>query len=202
MEHREKYIKKGRGKKFNLAVSECDQHIKAPMVFTLQFLLTVDFAGLFKSFVFVSQSFEADSQNQIMVAREFDFVVKNEPEGDDEWYNNEVVNTCSGCSDKQALIDQIKEDLKLKTQKVFDLQTAIKRMEDVHNIEIQELNMKLEQSSHGTANNEVYEVERLLDHKQVGSQQQFFVKWKGFDESHNTWVKKKTYFVNLCFQNI
>lgn len=38
MEHKEKYIKKGRGKKFLQAVSECEHHIKDPTVFSFAFI--------------------------------------------------------------------------------------------------------------------------------------------------------------------
>lgn len=126
-----------------------------------------------------------------MLAKEFDFIVKKEPEDDEEWYVNEAVNVCSNCSEKDVLIKQIKDELESKTQKVFGLETDLKRMADAHRIEIQELEVKLQRPNNNNENDGFYEVESLLDHKQVGCKLQFFVQWKGYDESHNTWVEKK-----------
>lgn len=41
VEHREKYVKKGRGKQFVQAVSECDQHIKDPKVYSFDLFVFV-----------------------------------------------------------------------------------------------------------------------------------------------------------------
>lgn len=38
---------------------------------------------------------------------------------------------------------------------------------------------------------EVYEVEALLKHKIENSELKFFVQWKGYSKSHNTWVFEK-----------
>lgn len=134
-----------------------------------------------------------------MVAKELGFVVKIEPDDDGEWYVNEAVNTCSNCSEKQDVIDQIKDELESKTQKVFELESAMKRMQDIHKIEIQELKHKLDESSQkDDETNEFYEVERLVDHKRVGAKQMFLVKWKGYDDSHNNWVERK----NLDCKNL
>jgi len=37
-----------------------------------------------------------------------------------------------------------------------------------------------------TKNNE-YDVEKILDHKRIGSRIHYLVKWKSFDDEHNTW---------------
>jgi hypothetical protein len=40
-------------------------------------------------------------------------------------------------------------------------------------------------------------VEKILDRKVVNGEVYYFLKWKGFDESENTWVKKKHFFFLL-----
>ncbi len=36
-------------------------------------------------------------------------------------------------------------------------------------------------------------VEKILDTKIVNGEVYYFLKWKGFDDSENTWVRKKNY---------
>lgn len=125
-----------------------------------------------------------------MVARELDFNVKTEPNDEEKWYVNETVKVCSSCVEKQAIINQYKDELAAKTQENFDLELAMKRMEDAYKMEVEELKLKLEQPCTETSN-DVFEVECLLNHKQVKSKQLFLVKWKGYDNRHNSWVEKK-----------
>lgn len=133
----------------------------------------------------------SDAQSQIMVVKELDYFIKKEPQNNDQWYVSEAVNTCSNCVEKQVLIDQLENDLKIKTQNVLELEMEAKRMGDVHKIEVQELKLKFEQKNHKTEDKEFYEVECILDDKHVGGKQKFFVKWEGYNESHNTWVDTK-----------
>lgn len=140
------------------------------------------------------------SENQIMVARELDFIIKKEPENDEQWYINEAVNVCSGCADKQATIDQLKNDLETKTQKVLELEANAKRMLSAKEIEIQELKIKLKQSSQVPVHDEIFNVERILNHKQVGGKQKFLVKWENYDNRHNSWVNEKDLHCNKLLQ--
>lgn len=53
-------------------------------------------------FMFIFQSCDIN-ENQLMVAKELDFIVKNEPKEDEDWYVTEVVNVCSDCAEKKCL---------------------------------------------------------------------------------------------------
>ena len=44
----------------------------------------------------------------------------------------------------------------------------------------------MESSSSDVPENE-YEVEKVLNHKQIGNRMKYYVKWKGYDSSENTW---------------
>lgn len=47
-------------------------------------------------------------------------------------------------------------------------------------------------SIQGSSNDEnVYEVEKLLSDKIMRKKQHFLVRWKGFDETHDSWVQKE-----------
>lgn len=108
------------------------------------------------------------------MAKELDFIVKNEPKEDEEWYVNEAVNFCSDCVQKDSLIEKMAKDLTSSKEKITELETAIKRMKNAHELQIEDLKMKVTQSNN--ENDGLYEVEKLLDHKKVGNKQQFLVK--------------------------
>lgn len=132
-------------------------------------------------------------------------------------YSNEIV--CTDCIAKQTLIDtlndanqrletdfrRIEKELDLKSQKIIELELALERSESAHKIEIADLKLKMQQSN-SNRDNECsddesdcqYEVECLLKHKVRGGEQFFFVKWKNYDNRHNSWVKRS----NLCCKEI
>lgn len=154
------------------------------------------------------------------MAKEYEFEVKEEPKDDDLWYSNEVVQLqtttpCTDCNEKQTLIDSLEaENKRLETElqrmkneldgsskKVVELQLALKRTESAHKIEIEETKLKLLQTNSNHEDecsdkcsddelNDQYEVERLLNHKIQNGTQTFFVKWKGYNNRHNSWVKR------------
>lgn len=47
-----------------------------------------------------------------------------------------------------------------------------------------------EESSQNNFNGELYEVECLLDDKMIRKTRQYLVRWKGYDTSHDSWVKE------------
>lgn len=138
--------------------------------------------------MFIFQSCDIN-ENQLMVAKELDFIVKNEPKEDEDWYVTEVVNVCSDCAEKNVLIDNMAKQLKYSEEKITELETAMKRMKDAYTMEIDDWKMKMAKSD--DKKEEFYEVECLLDHKIVGKKQTFLVKWHGYDDSHNSWVEQK-----------
>lgn len=154
-----------------------------------------------KFFVFQDSELDQSSvQNQIMVAKEYDFLIKTEPE--DEWYINETVplqsnaQNCSNCAALQKENDKLTMNFDNQAQQMFELEQTIKQMKSLHEMEVEELELKLKQPvSKRTPlkeNNSIeYEVESILAHKnQRGKQGQqlFLVKWKGYDDKHNSWI--------------
>lgn len=150
-----------------------------------------------------------------MLVKEYEFDVKEEPKDENLWYTNEVVRLqtakyCTDCVEKQESIDSLKvanhqfetecrlmkEKLDAKVQEVSELEMALERMKSAHDIEMEEMNLKIqsiqERSSEGTDEevDDHFEVERLLSHKIQRGEQIFFVKWKGFNNRHNSWVKR------------
>lgn len=114
----------------------------------------------------------------------------------------------------------IQWDLDAKKEKIFELEADLSRAESKYQIEIEDLKQKLQEASDMNNNNskstqntqskvkrksvkeeKEYEVESLLDHKYSGSKRMFLVKWKGYDESHNTWIIKKNLNCSKILQN-
>lgn len=133
----------------------------------------------------------------------------------------QVPTNCSECSEKDELITSLKmENQKLSEKTVeyekkkiqrmiFEHNEKIDRMKSVQKMELQDLKSKLGpvESNHsiaiqktarnlnkraktGNSENE-YEVECLLKHKFEGKHEKYLVKWKGFDNRHNSWVDRK-----------
>lgn len=162
-------------------------------------------------------------ENQIKVAKEYDFIIKEEPTEEENWYTNEVVDVhtnCSKCLDKDELINSLKIENKKLSEKtveykkqiqrmIFEHNEAIDRMNSLQKMELQDLKSKLHpvDSNHSIASQKParnvnkraktenseneYEVECLLKHKFEGKHEQYLVKWKGFDNRHNSWVDRK-----------
>lgn len=127
-------------------------------------------------------------------------------------------DSCSDCLKKDELINsltaekqELLKNLEAKTEIVVKLETSLKRMESLHQMETDDLKRKLEnmaQKNHlpqeTVKRNSVkktearrsdvkkqYEVERLLTHKSENGKQKFLVKWKGYDNRHNSWIERK-----------
>ncbi|XP_031637087.1 hepatoma-derived growth factor-like [Contarinia nasturtii] len=192
LQNKSKYEKKWRGQKFSEAIALCDEFIKNPNGSSLP------------------------AQKQILLAKEYEFEVKKEKTNEDLWYTNEVVNVqptenCTDCVEKQTSIDSLKvenqqletelrrmkDDSDNKSQKIYELETALKHTKDTHKIEIDEMNLKMQQftskrndESTDDKRDEQFEVEGLLDHKIQNGKDMFFVKWKGFNNRHNSWVQR------------
>lgn len=125
-----------------------------------------------------------------MLAKEYEFEVKKEPKDENLWYTNEVVDlhptkSCKDCAEKQIEIDlltaentRLKQKLDAQSQTIVDLQMALQ-----HSKQDSDSDNENEMHDH-------YEVEKLLNHKIQNGEQMFFVKWKGFNKRHNSWVKE------------
>ena len=49
--------------------------------------------------------------------------------------------------------------------------------------------------------NDVFQAERILDHKKVRGKRFFLIKWSGWDQSHNTWEPQKNILDPLLISN-
>lgn len=154
-----------------------------------------------------------------MLAKEYEFEVKKEPEDDNLMYSNEVVDSqpnenCTDCVEKQRSIDVLKvENKRLQTElqstkeNILKLQADLERKDAAHKMEIEEMNLKLRQSqgqsiskcsddSFGQDSDsdelvgDEFVVERLLKHTIKKGEQTFFVKWKRLGDRYNRWVKR------------
>lgn len=74
---------------------------------------------------------------------------------------------------------------------------SLKRTESSHRMSIEEMTLKMQQNipecsdtSSAEEVNDQFEVERLLKHRIKNGELMFFVKWKDFNNRHNSWVKQ------------
>lgn len=166
------------------------------------------------------QGFETSVPKQITVAEELNFLVKEEPKDDSNWYSTEVVNvgnSCSDCMKNEEIIvsltaekKELFKKLEEKTTDVVRLETALKRLESLHQMEKATFEQKLKYANQSTPipnhpsqrstkrnlvtkttassaeNKKEFEVECLLSRKIENNMEQFLVKWKGFDNRHNS----------------
>lgn len=153
------------------------------------------------------------AQQRILLAKEYEFEVKEEPKDDNLWYSNEVVDSqsnenCTDCVKKQRFIDVLKvENKRLQTElqstkeNILKLQVDMERKDAAHKIETEEMNLKLrpsQEQSNSKCSDDIsdsdepveYVVERLLKHKIENGEQMFFVKWELFANRYNSWVKR------------
>lgn len=90
----------------------------------------------------------------------------------------------------------MKENSEANLLKISELEMSLERMNSAHKMEIEEMNLKIQsiQERISERNDEKtddqFEVERLLNHKIQCGEQIFLVKWKGFNNRHNSWVKR------------
>lgn len=107
----------------------------------------------------------------------------------------------------QNELEVTRDEMQEKIQIISDLEASLKLLESTHITEIEDMKSKLNHSSDMNNNQKpkraqnsalkamtdsakggVYEVESILDHKITAKKkQQFLIKWKGYDHSHNTW---------------
>lgn len=110
----------------------------------------------------------------------------------------------------------MKNDLDVQSQNSYDLEANLKRLESAHQLEIDDMKAKLQhfedhnnkssiagkKEERGTlwspskirknaSGNKEYDVEMILDHRNATRRKlKFLIKWKGYDESQNTWVNR------------
>ncbi|XP_031635506.1 hepatoma-derived growth factor-related protein 3-like [Contarinia nasturtii] len=163
-EYKEKYVKRGRGHMFKEAVRQCEEFIKDPSTLNLP-------------------------NDEIKVAQEFEFNIKKEPAADEVWYSNQIIKSCTECEAKNQLLkDAEKERKQMETQYQKDKQILQNEI-DCLKAERDKLVSKLE--SYGDDDKNVFEVESLHAHKTSRGKQMFLVRWKNFDCTHDSWVRKE-----------
>lgn len=85
--------------------------------------------------------------------------------------------------DLHVLMSQLKEENGTLSRENTDLK------EEIRNLTSQ-IECSLKKSS-DEKEDDVYEVERLMNHRLKGKKWQFFVRWEGFDSTHDSWVEEK-----------
>jgi len=92
----------------------------------------------------------------------------------------------------EAKIDKLNYQLKLpKTMKIHPIfhVTLLKKYHDPN--EHFKNRKPLPPEPQVLENEEYYEVEKILDKRMFRRQQQYLIKWKGYDDDENSWVNKK-----------
>lgn len=84
------------------------------------------------------------------------------------------------------------------TQLKLELKKSLAHIEQLENINkenipvINECNNDVTDNSSNDSNaSQVYEVQKILNHRVVRGKRLFFIRWKGFDENEDSWVKEK-----------
>lgn len=85
------------------------------------------------------------------------------------------------------MIDELKTKLRDSIQANEECASSLKRENAVLLAQNKQLSTALSQTEN--VESDVYEVESLLDHKQV-QETHYLVHWKGYDETHNTWERE------------
>lgn len=81
-------------------------------------------------------------------------------------------------SEQLKTISSLKKDNQL-------LSAEVKQLQAPRNIS------KISKTATTSDSDSEYEVETILSHKIVRKQRKFWVRWKGYPESHNSWVQEK-----------
>lgn len=119
-------------------------------------------------------------ETRIEYAKEYGFEIKQEPDNDEPWYSNEVIQQCNECDEKE----KYRQHLELcHKQKMEELETKVEELVKERNDLIVQL--KKYQTS------DEYTVENIIKHKITKKGQKFLVHWKGYDNSEDSWVTKE-----------
>lgn len=141
--------------------------------FIMRKLILWDFSQV-RHILFILQEFQPNVQRIIAVAEEMNFNVKREPIDDDQlFYTNSLVCTC--CIDKDKQIEMMIAEIGQLTNENDTLKTKCKQLEE-------------DKTESESLDENEYEVEEILEHKQLKKTQKFYVRWKNFGNDANSWV--------------
>lgn len=114
--------------------------------------------------------------------KEFEFAIKKEPDENQMWYTNDIIESCAGCKEKDARLkaaEKDKENFEADRQK---LEKEIDRLNKECDIKTAQLECY---------RNSEFEVESIHAHKVVRGKEMFLIRWKYFDFTEDCWVKKE-----------
>lgn len=121
----------------------------------------------------------------IVVANEYNYFIKNEPEDGHQCYSTQIVSVaanrnvrqCEDCFSKQKEIDRL--------------------VAENQNLQKQLNNILSDRGSLADDDN-IFEVECLLDHKEMKGKLFFLVRWRGYGPEEDQWVGRE----DLCCDEI
>lgn len=97
-----------------------------------------------------------------------------------------LLATKKGHQETYLIVQQSERDLR----KVQDELTASKKECEDKQVEMNQLKSQLLEIE-STKKNDVYEIEKILRHKDDDGNISYFVSWAGYDKKHNSWVLEK-----------
>lgn len=129
---------------------------------------------------------------QVVVANEYNYFVKVEPEDGHQCVSTQIVratNTCNECSSKQRQIDRLVEKNKQLTEELKQRSHTAAQSEAIEssdNTATEEIAQPVE-----STDDDIFEVERLLKHKKIKGKLFFLVRWEGYGPEQDSWISRK-----------
>lgn len=160
------------------------------------------------------QNFCSVITTQLVIKEDCDFVVKVKKEKSDDdsscMYVEKIIeppqsSSCATCCKRDSeIVDlesqnaKLRNDLVSANESIYRLNTKAREKDNEHrklqhqmSNEIQSLRNQLIEIS---KTNSDYIVEKILKHKREKGKRKFYIRWEGYDSSHDSWVFEE----NIC----